>query len=113
MKRFFPLLLLMADGANQGGGGPPADAGSSSAESQIADLQAQLAAANKKIAKLEGENRDQRELLAETELPDDVEKQVREKVAAGLTRQQALEVIRNQALWDKQQADEAKKAAKK
>lgn len=38
---------------------------------------------------------------------------IQARVAAGLSRKQAEEVQNSQEAWDKQQADEAKKAAKK
>ena len=77
-------------------------------EEKIKQLEAANAALTEENKKLKAEIADYRELAAATQLPEAIEKAVREKVRAGLTREQALEVVRSQALWDEEQKKTAK-----
>jgi hypothetical protein len=52
------------------------------------------------VKRLQEENEHLRQAQATDRLPKDVEEAVREKVAAGLTRAQAVEVVKNQRAWD-------------
>lgn len=112
MKQIFsslPLLLLMPAAADGSGQQEQQQQQASAADAnRIIDLEGQLKAANDRIAALKRENAGLLGIVSENELPEDIEKLVRQKVAAGLTRAQALEVIRTQAAWDEQQKKTAK-----
>jgi hypothetical protein len=73
-----------------------------------------------RVANLEKENAELRAKLAQLEsqrapgaLDEETEKEVRVRIGAGLTREQALEVVHSQQAWDKKVAEEANAKAKK
>jgi len=68
----------------------------------------------KTIEQLEAENaalRAQNRALANPGVPEEIEEMVKEKVAAGLTREQAIEVAKAQIAWDAELAKQEKAAA--
>jgi hypothetical protein len=79
-----------------------------SVEERLAQLEEQ----NKRLL---AENRNVKAQLRQAafgDLPEEAEEAVQEKIRAGLTREQAIEVVKQQTLHDARLAEDAKKAKK-
>lgn len=92
-------------------GGKPADAGETPAQPSN-----RVALLERENANLREQNKSLKAQLRERsfgDLPEEAEEAVREKIAAGLSREQAIAVVKQQAIHDAKLAEDAKKAAKK
>lgn len=72
-------------------------------------LLAEIAELNKKIEELSAENAALKAQMGEG-IPKEIAALVKEKRAAGLDIPTAIQAAKNQVAWDKQQAEEKKKA---
>lgn len=101
------------EGAPGAEGTPPAGAVNGAEETVLANLRRENAELRETVERAGAEiNRLQAEvnqLRRQDGVPQELEELVKEKLAAGLPREQAIEVARAQIAWDREQEKAAKK----